>query len=202
MTTAIFITISNYKTPQLLNLRHLVFPCTGADTKADSSQITQGGGSKIRRSCQSTIVGAVCAELRHSDRNLRTAWFEREDFKVGIKKTGCYHYRMDVYTHFQHTFMVKQLVKWILHPMTPLSHKPSTVYKWKQSKTVLNKYVGRFRCERTTGSEIFHWYYYVRIMEWSFGQKWWGLKLTPHGWIFFLTNTAFHFTRNVLIYWS
>ncbi len=100
---------------------------------------------------------------------------------------------MDVYTHFQHTFMVKQLVKWILHPMTPLSHKPSTVYKWKQSKTVLNKYVGRFRCERTTGSEIFHWYYYVRIMEWSFGQKWWGLKLTPHGWIFFLTNSfSFH----------
>ncbi len=31
-----------------------------------------------------------------------------------------YHYTMDVYTHFQHTFMFKQLVKWILHPMTPL----------------------------------------------------------------------------------
>ncbi len=32
-----------------------------------------------------------------------------------------YHYRMDVYTHFQHTFMFfKQLVKLILHPMTPL----------------------------------------------------------------------------------
>ncbi len=26
---------------------------------------------------------------------------------------------MDAYTHFQHTFMFKQLVKWILHPMTP-----------------------------------------------------------------------------------
>ncbi len=25
---------------------------------------------------------------------------------------------MDVYTNFQHTFMFKQLVKWILHPMT------------------------------------------------------------------------------------
>ncbi len=34
-----------------------------------------------------------------------------------------YHYRMDVYTHFQHTFMFKQLVKWILHPMTPLMHE-------------------------------------------------------------------------------
>ncbi len=37
--------------------------------EADSSQLTQGG-SKVRRSCQSTIVG--------------TAWFEKEDFKIGI----------------------------------------------------------------------------------------------------------------------
>ncbi len=50
----------------------LVFPCTGVDTMADSSQLTQGG-FKVRRSCQSTIVGAACTELRHSDRNLRTA---------------------------------------------------------------------------------------------------------------------------------
>ncbi len=31
-----------------------------------------------------------------------------------------YHYRMDVYTHFQHTFMFKQLVKWIFNLITPL----------------------------------------------------------------------------------
>ncbi len=37
-----------------------------------------------------------------------------------------YHYRVDVYTHThththcQHTFMFKQQIKWILHPMTPL----------------------------------------------------------------------------------
>ncbi len=61
----------------------LVFPCTGVDTMADSSQLTQGG-SKVRRPCQSTIVGAACAELRHSDRNLRTAWFEKGDFKIEI----------------------------------------------------------------------------------------------------------------------
>ncbi len=82
---------------------------------ADSSKLTQGG-SKVRRSCQSTIVGGACAELRHSDRNLRTAWFEKGGFKIGIKKKNTvdfYHYRMDVYTHFQHTFMFKQLEKWI-----------------------------------------------------------------------------------------
>ncbi len=81
--------------------------------------------SKVRRPCQSTIVGAACAELHHSDRNLRTAWFEKGDFKIGIFKkkhwVDFYHHRMDVYTHFQHTFMFKQLVKLILHPMTPLN---------------------------------------------------------------------------------
>ncbi len=43
----------------------------------------------------------------------------REDFKIK-HWVDFYHYRMDVYTHFQHTFMFKQFVKWILHPMTPL----------------------------------------------------------------------------------
>ncbi len=102
MTTAIFITTSNNKTPKSLNWRHLVFPCTVVDTMADSSQLTQGG-SKVRWPCQSTIVGVACAELRHSDRNLRTAWFKKEDFKIGIKKEKKHwvdfnHYRMDVYS--------------------------------------------------------------------------------------------------------
>ncbi len=61
----------------------LVFPFTGPDTMVDSSPLTQGG-SKVRQSCQSTFVGAASAELRHSDRNLRAAWFEKGDFKIGI----------------------------------------------------------------------------------------------------------------------
>ncbi len=91
-----------------------VFPCTGVDIMADSSQLTQGG-SKVRRSCQSTIVGAACTELRHSDRTLRTSLIWERGF---YKKhwVDFYNYRMDVYTHFQHTF----IEKWILHPMTPL----------------------------------------------------------------------------------
>ncbi len=55
--------------------------------EADSSQLTQGG-SKVRRTCQSTIVEAVCAELHHSDRTLRTAWFEEGDYKIEKKNTG------------------------------------------------------------------------------------------------------------------
>ncbi len=105
------------------NRRHFVFPCTGVDTMMDWWQLTQGW-SKVRHPCQSTIMGGTCTELRHSDKALRTAWFEI--LKHGFKKTtkhwvDIYHYRMDVYIHFQHTFMFKQLVKWILHPMTPSS---------------------------------------------------------------------------------
>ncbi len=74
---------------------------------AESSQLTQGG-SKVRWPCQSTIVGAVCSELHHSDRNLRTARFEKGDFKIRIKKkqwVDFYHYRVDMYAHYQHTFV-------------------------------------------------------------------------------------------------
>ncbi len=67
------------------NRRHLVFPCTGVDTIAESSQLTRGG-SKVRWPCQSTIVGGACTELHHSNRSLRTAWFEKGDFKLGLKK--------------------------------------------------------------------------------------------------------------------
>ncbi len=104
--TAIFIITSNNRTPQSLNLRHLVFLCTGVDTMAESSQLSQGG-SKVRRSCQST-VGVVCTELPHSDRTLRTAWFEKGDFKMGILKkhqVDFYHYRMDVYTLPTHIYV-------------------------------------------------------------------------------------------------
>ncbi len=75
MMTAIFIITSNNKTPQSLNLRHLVSPAP----EADSSQLSQGG-SKVRRSCQSTIVGAVCTELRHSGIS------EQPDLRKGILK--------------------------------------------------------------------------------------------------------------------
>ncbi len=40
-----------------INLRHLVFPCTG-QLSAHS-----GGGAKVRQTCQSTLVGGACTEL-------------------------------------------------------------------------------------------------------------------------------------------
>ncbi len=38
-----------------------------------------------------------------------------------------------------------------------IMHRLSTIYKHRQSKTVLNKYVGHFWCERKTGDKLFHW---------------------------------------------
>ncbi len=38
-----------------------------------------------------------------------------------------------MYTHFQHTFMFKQLEKWILHPMTPLI-LPLTVTRFTKKR--------------------------------------------------------------------
>ncbi len=56
-------------------------------------------------------------------------------------------------------------------------HRSSTVYKRKQSKTVLNKYVGGFWCERMTADELFHW-----IMDSYFGHNICdGLKLVKNG---------------------
>ncbi len=82
----LFIITSNNKTPQSLIWDMLSSPAP----EADSYQFTQGG-SKVRRLFQSTIVGGGgCTELRHSDRNLRTAWFEKGYYKKGFKKNDIY----------------------------------------------------------------------------------------------------------------
>ncbi len=78
--TAIFIITFNNRTPRSLNLRHLVFPCTRVDTMADSSQLTQGG-SKVRRSCQSTLVGGAVQNYV-----ILTEISEQPDLKKGILK--------------------------------------------------------------------------------------------------------------------
>ncbi len=38
---------------------------------------------------------------------------------------------MDVYTHFQHTFMFKQIVKWILHQITTLNIIEDLIEDWR-----------------------------------------------------------------------
>ncbi len=37
---------------------------------------------------------------------------------------------MDVYTHFQHTFMFKQIVKWILHQITTWNFIEDLIEDW------------------------------------------------------------------------
>ncbi len=87
----------------------------------DSSRFTQGG-AKVRRICQSTIVGGACIELHHSDRNLRTAWIEKEDFKIGIKKKKLFIIIGWMFTHTSNTHLCSNNLKsYFFHPMTPFS---------------------------------------------------------------------------------
>ncbi len=77
MTTAIIIITSNNKTPQSLNLRHLVFPAP-----ENSSQLTQGGGAKVRQSCHQLLwEGPVLNYI-----NL-TGISEQPDLRKGFLKT-------------------------------------------------------------------------------------------------------------------
>ncbi len=82
MTTAMFIITSNNK--KHLNCLGviLVYICSGVETMADCWQLTQGG-STLKRPYQSIVVGAACAKLRHSAKNLRTAWSEKVIIIIG-----------------------------------------------------------------------------------------------------------------------
>ncbi len=128
--TAIFIITSKIKTPQSLNRRHLVFPAPESTQWWTALSSVRAGlwwdGLVNQLSWEGPVQNCVILTGISEQPDLR-----KGILKQGLKKTRCgffYHYRMDVYTHFQHTFMFKQLVKWILHPMTPL----------KQQHTVAN----------------------------------------------------------------
>ncbi len=66
-----------------------------------------------------------------------------------------YHYRMDVYTHFQHTFMFKQLVKLILHPMTPLRPNKENWRNTSKGTQYVNM-VSKCECQESRKSCISH----------------------------------------------
>ncbi len=113
------------------------------------------GGAKVRRICQSTIVGGACIELHHSDRNLRTAWIEKEDFKIGIKKKNFFIIIGWMFTHTSNTHLCSNNLKSYFFIRWPLSaydvfgkrspglnqernlHKSSTVYKPKSCVWIL-----------------------------------------------------------------
>ncbi len=75
---SIFIITSKNKTPQSLNRKHLVFPCTGVDTMADSSQLTQGG-SKLRR-----LVNQLSLKRSVQNYIILTGISEQPDLRKGF----------------------------------------------------------------------------------------------------------------------
>ncbi len=93
----------------------LVFPCTGVDTMADSS-LRAGlryDGFVNQLSWERPAQNYVILTGILSENGLIFV------FLFFYHCVDFYHYRMDVYTHFQHTIIFKQL-NWILHSMTPL----------------------------------------------------------------------------------
>ncbi len=95
----------------------LVYSCSCVETMAVGLLRLTQGGSKVRRHCQSQIVGGAFIRVTSNRQEAeRTAWFEKSRYYFkGLNKNhwvDFYDYRVNVYTHFQHTFyMFKQHVK-------------------------------------------------------------------------------------------
>ncbi len=90
----------------------LVYICSGGETMADWWQLTQGG-SKVKRYCHSNNRGRSLSVWCHTDRHLRSAWFEKgESIKRDKKNTGWIFIIIGcLCTHCQPTFQFIQLVK-------------------------------------------------------------------------------------------
>ncbi len=78
-------------------------------------------------------------------------------------------------------------------------HRSITVYKWKLSKTVLNKYVVMVLMWETGGDGIFQWRkcYYGLWTLWYSGQKWRFKVKMPQSWICFLENMQLFTSQDV-----
>ncbi len=86
------------------------FLSSPAPESADNSQFTQGG-SKVR-----LLVNQLSWEGPVQNYITLTGISEQPDLRKEIIKQGLNWVDfiiMDVYTHFQHTFMFKQLEKWV-----------------------------------------------------------------------------------------
>ncbi len=73
-----------------------------------------GGGVCDKTPVSINYRGRGLGLWHHTDKNLRTAWFEKGLWFIeDLEKhwVDLYHYRMDVYTHCQHTLMFKQHVQ-------------------------------------------------------------------------------------------
>ncbi len=112
MTTAIFIITSNNNNNRLIwDILSSPAP-ESTQWQSDCLQLTQftqlsQGGSKVRR-----LVKQLLWERSAQNYIILTGTSEQPDLRKGILKQGLkkkhwvdfYHYRTDVYTHFQHIF--------------------------------------------------------------------------------------------------
>ncbi len=84
---------------------------TQSDWSASKQRISLRHNGLTDLEFQSTIVGGACTELHHSDRNLRTAWFEKGDYKTGIKKKTGWILPLWMCTHTSNTHLCSNNLK-------------------------------------------------------------------------------------------
>ncbi len=80
-------------------------------------------------------------------------------------------------------------------------HRSSIIYKWKQSKTVLNKYVCGFWCERTVDG-LFHWGEHYYGLWTGISARNDNLKVKCLDGFVSYKCAAFHFIRCYLMDWN
>ncbi len=88
-----------------------------------------------------------------------------------VPSLRCFNFKPLLPAKIQILYALYNFLQWKSHLKERNMHRSSTVYKWKQSKTVLNKYVGGFWCERTTVKGLFLEEAFLWIIDSYFGQK-------------------------------
>ncbi len=108
----------------------LVYTCSGVETMADWWQLTQG---KMLMSINNRGRVWICVTSHRQAFENSLIW-ERGNYLTRLKKhwVDLYHYRVVVYTHCQHTFQSKQLVK--VHVASGDPFKESV--KWSYKKNI------------------------------------------------------------------
>ncbi len=108
-------------------------------------------------------MGAVRMRVQTADKNITIIHMTPVHQLTSCEVKSCLFVRNKFIIKTLLTSWIKSKSIILLSPIKQSSHlnlernmhRSSTVYKWKQSKIVLNKYVSGFWCERTTGAELF-----------------------------------------------
>ncbi len=172
-----FIITSNNKTPQSLRSHSTSSPVVKQLMTANSGRVWGKTSVKsvLKYYCQSNYRGrGHCpCDVTRTDSSI---WERDKDFSRKKHWVDFYHYRVVVYTHCQHTFQLKQLVKVHVALYDPFK-KPFNQLFWSMSK------IGKMKCPKQhtvhRNATPINWMCGALLPDW----KWsffWGNACTGH----------------------